>query len=69
MPVAVIDQATSKEQLVCVGNAKNIAQRVANMDFHGPAVIIVGEVVSKRHQVALELLDASFTSDKISTHA
>jgi len=69
MPVAVIDQATSLQQQVCVGSASNIALRVANKDFSGPAVIIVGEVVSKRAQVTLELLDASFTHDKISTHA
>jgi uroporphyrin-III C-methyltransferase len=69
MPVAVIDQATSRQQQVCVGSAKNIALRVANMKFNGPAVIIVGEVVSKRHQVALELLNASFTCDKTNTHA
>ena len=67
--MAVIDQATSKQQQVCVGSAKDIALRVANMDFNGPAVIIVGEVVSKRHQVALELQDASFTRDKIACNA
>jgi uroporphyrin-III C-methyltransferase len=69
MPVAVIDQATSKQQQVCVGRAKNIAERVGNMNFTGPALIIVGEVVSKRREVALELLDDSFARDQIASYA
>jgi uroporphyrin-III C-methyltransferase len=69
MPVAVIDQASSRQQKVCIGSALNISQRVENMDFNGPAVIIVGEVVSKRCKVDLELLDTSFAHDKISYYA
>ena len=68
IPVEVIDQATSMQQQVCVGSGKNIAMGVANMKFNGPAVIIVGEVVSKRHEVALELLNAFYTREKTSTH-
>jgi uroporphyrin-III C-methyltransferase len=69
MPVAVINQATSKQQQVCVGKAETIARQVANRKFDGPAMIIVGEVVSKRHEVALELLDVSFTDNTLSTYA
>ncbi|MFT4939464.1 MAG: uroporphyrin-III C-methyltransferase [Paraglaciecola sp.] len=69
MPVAVIDQASSRQQKVCIGKVLNIAQGIENMDFKGPAVIIVGEVVSKRCEVDLELLDKSYTSKKIGAYA
>lgn len=69
MPVAVIDQATSSQQQLCIGNVLNIAERVENMNFNGPAVIIVGEVVSKRHVLDLELLDSSFSLNKIAAYA
>jgi hypothetical protein len=39
------------------------------MRLDGPVVIIVIEVVSKSHEVALVLLAVSFTRDKINTHA
>jgi uroporphyrin-III C-methyltransferase len=65
MPVAVIDQATSRQQQVCIGNVLNIAQRVDNIKFNGPAVIIVGDVVNKRHELDLELLDKSYTRNLI----
>ncbi|WP_166423789.1 uroporphyrinogen-III C-methyltransferase [Paraglaciecola sp. 20A4] len=51
MPVAIIDKATSTEQQVCIGHVKNIAQRLESRQFTGPALIIVGEVVSKRQRV------------------
>lgn len=54
--VAVVDQATTASQQVCVATAADIAQKVAAQDFSGPAIIIVGEVVNKRQQVDLELL-------------
>ncbi|MFQ3235526.1 MAG: hypothetical protein ACI9C4_001084 [Paraglaciecola sp.] len=34
-----------------------------------PVVMNAGKVVSKRRELALVLLDVSFTRDKISTHA
>lgn len=55
-PVAVVDQATTAFQQVCVGIVADIAQKVAKQGFFGPAIIIVGEVVNKRQQVDLELL-------------
>ena len=58
-PVAVIDQASTAQQKVCIGTVKNIAQRVTEQNFQGPAVTIVGEVVNKRHVVSLSLLSQS----------
>jgi uroporphyrin-III C-methyltransferase len=58
-PVAVIDQATTAQQQVCIGTLENIAQRVLERNFQGPAVTIVGEVVNKRHDVNLSLLSPS----------
>jgi uroporphyrin-III C-methyltransferase len=60
-PVAVIDQASTAQQQVCIGTLENIAQRVAERNFQGPAVTIVGEVVNKRHQVNLSLLSKATT--------
>jgi uroporphyrin-III C-methyltransferase len=54
--VAVIDQASTAQQKICIGTVKNIAQRVTEQNFQGPAVTIVGEVVNKRHTVNLSLL-------------
>ena len=58
-PVAVIDQASTPQQQVCIGRLDNIAQRVTERNFQGPAVTIVGEVVNKRHKVNLSLLSKS----------
>jgi uroporphyrin-III C-methyltransferase len=55
-PVAVVDHATAVSQQVCVGTVADIAVKVADRGFSGPAIIIVGEVVNKRQQVDLELL-------------
>jgi uroporphyrin-III C-methyltransferase len=66
-PVAVIDQASTQQQQVCIGTLANIAQRVTEQNFQGPAVTIVGEVVNKRHQVNLSLLSQSQT--KLNTTA
>jgi uroporphyrin-III C-methyltransferase len=60
--VAVIDQASTTQQQVCIGTLENIAQRVLERNFHGPAVTIVGEVVNKRHSVNLTLLSSSILS-------
>ncbi|WP_339723265.1 uroporphyrinogen-III C-methyltransferase [uncultured Paraglaciecola sp.] len=57
--VAVIDQASTTQQQVCIGTLDTIAQRVTEQNFQGPAVTIVGEVVNKRHSVNLSLLSQS----------
>ena len=58
-PVAVVDQASTPQQQVCIGTLENIAKRVTERNFQGPAVTIVGEVVNKRHRVNLSLLSPS----------
>lgn len=58
-PVAVIDQASTAQQQVCIGTLDDIAQRVTEQNFQGPAITIVGEVVNKRHEVNLSLLSQS----------
>lgn len=58
-PVAVIDQASTSQQQVCVGTLANITTRVTEQNFQGPAVTIVGEVVNKRYKVDLSLLSES----------
>lgn len=60
-PVAVVDQASTAQQQVCIGTLGNIAKLVTERNFQGPAVTIVGEVVNKRHQVNLSLLSKSLT--------
>jgi siroheme synthase len=55
----VIDQASTAQQKVCIGTLENIAQRVTEQNFQGPAVTIVGDVVNKRHKVNLSLLSQS----------
>lgn len=65
-PVAVIDKASTAEQQVCIGTLQTIAQRVADRNFQGPAVTIVGEVVNKRHNVNLSLLSKSVSGSSLS---
>lgn len=57
--VAVIDQATTSEQRVCVAELEDIAHEVKQHSFSGPALIIVGEVVKKRVSVSQELLSST----------
>ena len=64
IPVAVVDQASTPQQQVCIGTLENIAKRVTERNFQGPAVTIVGVVVNKRHRVNLSLLSPS-----VSAHA
>ena len=64
-PVAVIDQASTAQQQVCIGTLGTIAKRVIHKDFQGPAVTIVGEVVNKRHKVNLALLSQSFNQQSV----
>jgi uroporphyrin-III C-methyltransferase len=66
-PVAVIDQATTAQQQVCIGTLENIAQRVLERNFQGPAITIVGEVVNKRHDVNLSLFSSSANELSVNT--
>jgi siroheme synthase len=44
--IAVIENATTKEQRIVKGNLSNIMNRVIKAKLKSPAVIIIGKVVS-----------------------
>ncbi len=50
-PVALIRWGTLPEQEVLTGTLDNIVQRVKDVDFQPPAVIVVGEVVELRNRL------------------
>jgi uroporphyrin-III C-methyltransferase len=56
MPVAVIDQATTPQQRVCSGNAKDIADKIKLANFAGPSLIVLGHVVEQRFNVSNSIL-------------
>jgi uroporphyrin-III C-methyltransferase / precorrin-2 dehydrogenase / sirohydrochlorin ferrochelatase len=51
MPVAVIDNGTRPNQRVVTGTIESIATQVAGARLHGPAIIIVGTVVTLREKL------------------
>ncbi|KGJ99374.1 uroporphyrinogen-III C-methyltransferase [Thalassotalea sp. ND16A] len=65
MPIAIVDQGTLSAQQVCISSLANISKDMKFYDFKGPALIIVGEVVSKRQSVSLDL----FTSAELQLSA
>lgn len=46
MPVAVVEQGTSREQRVLCGNLKTITDLSRALGLHSPCLIIIGEVVA-----------------------
>lgn len=58
LPIAIIDQGTLTDQLVCCSDLTNIEKDMKFYDFKGPALIIVGEVVNKRQVIAEPMLRA-----------
>ena len=56
MPVAVVDQATTRHQQKCIGVLSDIQEKVQSAGFMGPSLIIVGEAVSSSYNVSSELL-------------
>ena len=50
-PVALVRWGTRPEQATLTGQLDNIVKKVQEADFHSPAVIIVGEVVSLREKL------------------
>lgn len=62
MPMAIIDQGTLAEQKVVCATLATAEQVFSAHEFQGPALIVVGEVVNKRHQVADSLLFSQNTS-------
>jgi uroporphyrin-III C-methyltransferase len=55
-PVAVIDQASTTKQQICIGQLDTISDKVLAANFQGPAITIVGQVVNKRQNINLALL-------------
>ncbi|MBE1299516.1 MAG: uroporphyrinogen-III C-methyltransferase [Alteromonadaceae bacterium] len=56
MPVAVIDQATCKEQRKVHGCLSDIATKVEMAKFQGPALFVVGGITQSPFDVSAELL-------------
>ncbi len=50
-PAAVISHATTREQRVCIGTLKDIAEKVSKEGLTSPAIIVVGNVVSLSGQL------------------
>jgi uroporphyrin-III C-methyltransferase len=50
-PIAVVDQACTRNQQVCEGTLTDIKQKVQAANFIGPALIICGEVVKFRQSI------------------
>lgn len=55
LPVAVVENATSSAQKVCIGTLADIAMKVLSEEIQGPAITIVGEVVHQRYPVSKAL--------------
>ncbi|MGZ3473070.1 MAG: siroheme synthase CysG, partial [Polyangiales bacterium] len=53
-PVAVIANATRRDQRTVVGTLETIAEDVARADLPAPALIVVGDVVARVPAVQLE---------------
>ena len=51
-PIAVIQQGTTKTQKVLTGNLVNMPDLVASNQIKAPTIIIVGQVVKLREQLA-----------------
>jgi uroporphyrin-III C-methyltransferase/precorrin-2 dehydrogenase/sirohydrochlorin ferrochelatase len=52
MPVAVIDNGTRRRQRVATGTLADIAEKTAAAGLKGPAIIIIGTVVTLRDRLA-----------------
>lgn len=55
-PIAVIDNACTPMQRIEVGDVSNIAKQVEQAQFKGPAMIVVGKVVSYQQTVDLAMM-------------
>jgi uroporphyrin-III C-methyltransferase / precorrin-2 dehydrogenase / sirohydrochlorin ferrochelatase len=51
MPVAIIDNGTRPNQRVVTGTIANIAERSTAANLQGPAMILVGTVVTLREKL------------------
>lgn len=59
MPIAVVDKGSTVRQQVVTSTLAQIGS-MALPPLHGPALIIVGEVVNHRQQVDLSLLESAY---------
>lgn len=65
MPVAVIENACCSQQRVVTGTINDIFKRVADAAVTGPALVVIGHVVSARQPVALELINQPYAKSTI----
>ncbi len=56
MPIAIVDQGTLENQQVVCSTLKDVAHDMQQYTLTGPAVIIVGEVVNKRVNIDMTML-------------
>ncbi len=54
LPAAIIDNGTRPNQRVVIGTVKTLPELAAKADLHGPAVIILGTVVTLRDRLVPE---------------
>lgn len=52
MPVAIVQQGTTKTQKVVVGNLEDIADRAVQSEIEAPTIIIIGEVVKLQQSLS-----------------
>ncbi|WP_296049842.1 uroporphyrinogen-III C-methyltransferase [uncultured Alteromonas sp.] len=60
LPVAVIENACCNQQQVIVGNVGDIYQRVLDAAIEGPALTVIGHVVSARQPITADLLHHTY---------
>ena len=51
-PAAIVDRGTRREQRVAVGKLDSLAEDAAKSGMKGPALVIVGSVVSLRGKLS-----------------
>ncbi len=54
LPAAIIDNGTRPNQRVIIGTVKTLPELAAKADLHGPAIIILGTVVTLRDRLVPE---------------
>ena len=60
LPVAVIENACCNQQQVIVGTVSDIYQRVLDAAIEGPALTVIGHVVSARQPITADLLHHTY---------
>lgn len=65
LPIAVIENACCSKQQVVTGTINDIYKRVADAAVTGPALVVIGHVVSARQPVALELINQPYAKSTI----